>query len=254
MAKPYPIPDGITPLGQAEAGAVLSRIISRANELSRQAIVVFDLDSTLLDNRPRQALIVREYGQQHNVSELADNVADHWEGWDLRIAMRNAGMTAEAIEQHFDPCRDFWRERFFTSEYCVHDIPTPGAPEYTRAVAAAGAQVVYVTGRWEGMRAGTKSSFIEPEFPIPNADAIRLIMKPTLEEHDDAFKDRTYTALREAGTVIGAFDNEPTHINGYREAFPEADSIHLATDHSMRGIPVRDDISSIVDFSGYSAG
>ena len=76
-------------------------------------------------------------------------------------------------------------------------------------------------------------------------------MKPTLAEDDDAFKDRTYATLRAAGTVIAAFDNEPAHINGYREAFPDADSVHLATDHSPRDIKVRDDIQSIRDFSAF---
>ncbi len=251
MAKPHPIPDGITPLGHDDAKQLLESIIARATELSRQAILVFDLDSTLLDNRPRQALIVREYGETHGVPELAKNQADHWEGWDLKIAMRNVGMDEAAIEAHFAPCRAFWKERFFTSEYCIHDVPIPGAPEYVRAGVSAGAQVCYVTGRWEGMRKGTRESFVDPRFPMPNGDGVRLVMKPTLDEHDDEFKDRTFRALREAGTVVAAFDNEPTHINGYREAFPDADSVHLATDHSLRPIKVRSDIVSIRDFAAF---
>jgi len=252
MPKPYPIPEGITPLAETETRQLLCDIIADAKSLAERGILVFDLDSTLLDNRPRQALIVREYGETHGVPELAANQADHWEGWDLRIAMRNAGLNEEAIEQHFAPCREFWRERFFTSEYCVHDIPIPGAPEYVRAGVTAGAKVFYVTGRWEAMRPGTLESFAEPEFPLPDGDRVRLVMKPTLDEHDDVFKDRTYHALREAGAVVAAFDNEPTHINGYREAFPNARSVHLATDHSLRGIKVRNDIASIRDFAPWS--
>lgn len=251
MPKPYPIPEGITPLAENETRELLCEIIARAKTLLEQGILVFDLDSTLLDNRPRQALIVREYGEAHGVPELAANQADHWEGWDLRIAMRNAGLSEQAIETHYEPCRTFWRERFFTSEYCVHDVPIPGAPEFVRAGAEVGAKVFYVTGRWEGMRTGTLESFGGPEFPIPDGDRVRLVMKPTLDEHDDVFKDRTYAALRDAGAVVAAFDNEPTHINGYREAFPDAHSVHLATDHSLRGIKVREDIVSIRDFAPF---
>lgn len=253
MVKPYPLPEGITPLGPDETRVLLTKIIDRARELKRRAILVFDLDSTLMDNRPRQAMIVREYGERHGIAALAANTPDHWEGWDLRIAMRNAGLDPDEIEAHHEPCRTYWRERFFTSEYCAHDIPIAGSPEYVRAAVGAGAQVFYVTGRWEGMRKGTVESFRAPQLPLPDGDAIRLVMKPTLEEHDDDFKDRTYQALRKAGAVVAAFDNEPTHINGYRDAFPDADSVHLATDCSLRGIRVRPDIPSIRDFSPYLA-
>jgi hypothetical protein len=57
--------------------------------------------------------------------------------------------------------------------------------------------------------------------------------------------------LHRSGVVIAAFDNEPAHINGYRESFPEAESVHLATDHSLRDIPVLPGIPSIRDFSSY---
>ena len=76
-------------------------------------------------------------------------------------------------------------------------------------------------------------------------------MKPTLEEHDDAYKERTYRLLRDLGSVVAAFDNEPTHINGYFEAFPSALSVHLATDQSPRGIKVTPGIPSIRDFSSW---
>src|SRR5690606_34581356 len=114
--------------------------------------------------------------------------------------------------------------------------PLPGAPAYAQAIAATGAILCYVTGRHDGMRGGTLTSFASGGFPTPDDDLVRLIMKPTLEESDDAFKDRTYVALRSLGQVVAAFDNEPTHINGYRRAFPGAHAIHLATDHSLREV------------------
>ena len=51
--------------------------------------------------------------------------------------------------------------------------------------------------------------------------------------------------------MVAAFDNEPAHINGYREAFPDAFCVHLATDHSMRDIPLADGILSISDFAAH---
>jgi phosphoglycolate phosphatase-like HAD superfamily hydrolase len=240
-------------LGPADAAALLARVLERAGEAAPDGIVVFDLDSTILDNRPRQAEILREYGAQHGLEALARNSADDWSGWDARIAMARCGLPEPLIDEHIGPFRTFWRDRFFTSRYCVLDRSIPGAPAYVAAVLARGARVLYVTGRHEEMRPGTIECFARVGFAVPDGGAVDLLMKPALDEHDDSYKARTYDALRQRGQLVAAFDNEPTHINGYRAAFPQALSIHLATDHSPRDVPVADDIPSIADFAAASA-
>jgi hypothetical protein len=240
-------------LSAAEAAELLGRVLDRAGAAGEAGIVVFDLDSTLLDNRPRQAEILREYGRLSGLAALEAHDADHWRGWDARIAMANSGLAADLIEAHLAPFRAFWRDRFFTSEYCVLDRAIRGAPSYVAAVQARGARVFYVTGRHEAMRAGTVTCFQRTGFPLPDGRAVELLMKPELDEHDDAYKARTYQTLRERGQVVAAFDNEPAHINGYLAAFPDAASVHLATDHSLRDIPLADGIPSILDFELRSA-
>jgi hypothetical protein len=230
----------------APASAALLDEIARAARPG--AVVAFDLDSTLLDNRPRQAEILREYAVAHGLDALRDAAAEHWRGWDARIAMRNGGLDEAGIETHFEPFRRWWHDRFFTSAYCERDRPIAGAVEFAAAIAARGAIVAYVTGRHEEMRAGTVACFANHGFPRPDGAAVELLMKPTLAEHDDAYKARTYAELRGRGEVIAAFDNEPTHINGYRAAFPGARCVHLATDHSMREVAIADGVVSIVDF------
>jgi hypothetical protein len=73
-------------------------------------------------------------------------------------------------------------------------------------------------------------------------------MKPTFEQSDDDWKALAYARLRELGRVVAVFDNEPTHVNGYRAAFPEALVVHLHTDHSGRDVRVADGIVSVRDF------
>lgn len=243
----YP-PSRVTPLDSAESSELLGRVLDRARGVGRAAIVAFDLDSTLLDNRPRQAHILREYAEAQALAGLVGHVPEHWQGWDARIAMSNAGLAEKDIEAHIGPFRAFWRDRFFTSDYCVLDRGIPGAIEFVAAVRAHGARVFYVTGRHEEMRRGTLTCFERIGFATPDGDLVDLLMKPHLDEHDDAYKERTYAILRERGVVVAAFDNEPTHINGYRAAFPDAISIHLATDHSMRDIAIAAGIPSIRDF------
>ena len=56
------------------------------------------------------------------------------------------------------------------------------------------------------------------------------------------------TRLAATGELAAAFDNEPTHINGYKRAFPSASVVHLDTDHSGRKVDVLDAVPYIVDF------
>ena len=225
---------------------LLRRVVSACHA---GTVAAFDLDSTLLNNASRQARIMREYGLHASVKALGDVQASHWSGWDDAIPMRNVGLSEHEIATHSAPFKSFWRDRFFTSDYCTDDVPIEGAARFVQAVANAGAVICYVTGRHEPMRAGSAQSLVDGGFPPPGVGSTKLIMKPTLEESDDTYKERAYRELRSHGVVCCAFDNEPTHINGYARVFPEAISVHLATDHSMREIRVADGIPSIADFS-----
>jgi hypothetical protein len=134
----------------------LHGILAQARSLGAQAVLAFDLDSTLFDNRPRQSRIVREFGAARGLTQLGVCVASHWtSGWDMKAAMRNCGLSSEQVEAVYSDARAFWVERFFTSEYCLDDGAIEGAAAFTHAVAGTGAQLAYVTGRHEGMRAGT---------------------------------------------------------------------------------------------------
>src|SRR5690606_7254421 len=119
-------------------------------------VAVFDLDSTLVDNRPRQAAILREIGERFGLPELARSTLSHWgSSWDICGAMRAAGLADDAIERTFADAMRFWAERFFTDESCDHDCATPGAREFLAALRDARAQIAYCTGRPELMRRGT---------------------------------------------------------------------------------------------------
>jgi hypothetical protein len=228
---------------------VLDEILARSRELGARGVLVFDLDSTLFDNRPRQVRILRELGVAKGIPALVENQIRHWQsGWDMRGAMINAGLTAAEADALLPFAKEFWRQRFFTSEYSACDVEVAGAADFLRAALPTQVQVAYVTGRHEAMRAGTVEAMKLCDMPVPDGRAVHLLMKPTLEESDDAFKVRAVAELRTLGTVIAAFDNEPTHANGYRQSFPEARVVHLATDHSGRPVALLEGIVSIPDF------
>ncbi len=227
---------------------ILGQVLERARRVGHRAVVAFDLDSTLFDNRPRQARILREFGAVRKVAALERCVAAHWDsGWDMKAAMCNCGLSLEEVERLYPDAKKFWQERFFTSAYCADDVAIQGAAEFVQAVVETGATVCYVTGRHEGMRPGTMEAMRRCGLVVPSGN-VHIILKPTLEMGDDEFKREAHRKLAETGTVIAAFDNEPTHVNDYRRAFPDATIIYLATDHSGRAVALLDGIVTVPHF------
>jgi beta-phosphoglucomutase-like phosphatase (HAD superfamily) len=230
---------------------ILEAVLSSIGREGR--LCVFDLDSTLLHNHARQARIVREYGAAHGLAALAVCTTAHVVSWDLGDTLQMLGLQPAAAEAILPPLKAFWKERFFTSPYCADDQPIAGARSFLEAVLAKGGRIVYLTGRDTTMAPGTLESFARAGFPLPDGGAlssarVQLWCKPAPELDDDAWKVGRRALLSESGGVACAFDNEPLHVNAYKEAFPRAAVVHLDTDHSGRPVPVRDDIPSIHDF------
>lgn len=227
---------------------VLKRLLSDARSAGPGTIMVFDLDSTVFDNRPRQARIVREYGHTRGIAPLTRCEPAHWtSGWDMKAAFVACGLSQAEADELFKDAKPWWAERFFTSEYCVDDIEVPGAPDYLNRVVDAGAMLVYLTGRHEEMRAGTVQCLAKCKMPVPD-DRVKLVMKPTLRESDDSFKRVAHDEVEKKGNVFAAFDNEPTHANDYATRFPRATVVHLATDHSGRPVELLPRVISVPNF------
>jgi hypothetical protein len=226
----------------------LKKLLDDARAAGPKTLMVFDLDSTVFDNRPRQSRIVREFGQLKSIEELTHCESRHWSsGWDMKAAFVACGLSQEQADSLFKEARTFWGDRFFTSAYCVDDVEIPGAPRYLKGVLDAGAELVYLTGRHEEMRAGTIECLKKCGMPVPG-DRVKLVMKPTLRESDDSFKRTAHDDIETRGTVFAAFDNEPTHANDYATRFPHAIVVHLATDHSGRPVELLPRVISVPNF------
>ncbi len=147
---------------------VLGRVLLDASQLGAEAVVAFDLDSTLLDNRPRQAALVHRFLRQRGAAPMLANFeARHLHtGFDLREALGRQGLAPLEVEQFLVEFRPFWRAHFFTSDACQLDVPVRGAPEYVRRTSATGARVAYVTARPELMRVGTLEVLSRYRFPL----------------------------------------------------------------------------------------
>src|SRR6185295_1769184 len=83
----------------------------------------FDLDGTLLSNKPRQARIVRDFGRERGAPALARCRPEMIVSWDLHDTMRLCGLSHDEIEARYRDLERWWLDRFFTSEYCKEDEP-----------------------------------------------------------------------------------------------------------------------------------
>ncbi|MCL2625220.1 MAG: hypothetical protein FWD46_00160 [Cystobacterineae bacterium] len=226
----------------------LQKTLEAARRWGPEGVLAFDLDSTLLDNRPRQARIVRDFGKAKGLSLLQGCKPEYFiSGWDLEGALLRCGLSQDELLVCLAEVRRFWQERFFTSAYCVEDLPIAGAKEYLDACLKTGAQLVFITGRPEDMEEGTIACLRKHGMPTPGG-RVHLLMKPLAQRDDDAFKRQAHNRIPSLGELIAVFDNEPTHINDYAGQFPDAVAFWLDTGHSGRDVKLHPGIIALRNF------
>lgn len=231
---------------------VLSRVLQALAtwQGDRAPVVVFDLDATLFDNRPRTLEILMEFRE-----EIADD--------DPELAAALLGLEVDRINylltDTLKACgvyrgdvvkeiTNYWHDRFFTDSYIACDVPMLGGVEYVRACYEAGAVLVYLTGRdIPGMLPGTVAKLRDDGFPIGIAGT-ELILKPDPNMHDEAFKRGALPTLDRVGELLAFFDNEPANCNLAKAMFPDSIVVLLET-QKVPGAPApADDIEVLADF------
>jgi len=138
----------LDPAGRRE---LLNDVVARCRrQVERSpAAVVFDLDGTLMDNRPRVIAIMRELadhwaGSHPQASALCRRVTVEAIGYGFAANLRALGLEDETL---IEAGTQFWFERFFKDGYMKYDVEVPGAVAFARRCYEAGANLVYLTGR-----------------------------------------------------------------------------------------------------------
>lgn len=240
-------------LSPEEQTALLDRIVSRVRSHAAsdaRAVVVFDLDGTLMDNRPRSVAILRELAghwiERHpeaaralsgvRSADLAYAVSDSL----AKMGVDHPELVAEATH--------FWKERFFRDPYMAHDVAIDGAAAFAHAVHDAGAIVVYLTGRdLPLMGLGSWSSLRDLGFPIGRVGT-ELVCKPDATIPDEDYKREVAPTLARLGEVVASFDNEPGNCNAFLRAYPASFSVLLDTQHADGAPPLDAGVQTIRDF------
>jgi hypothetical protein len=238
-----------TPLAQRDVlKGVLRRC--RAERARATPVVVFDLDGTLVDNRPRTTAILREFANHCRVRDpdLARRL-DCARPTDLSYRLADSLERLGAAATHLaDEMQAFWKDRFFADPHLVHDTPLPGSIDFARGCHAAGAVLVYLTGRdLPMMGVGTFQSLRDLGFPI-GVPGTELVLKPDVEQPDEAFKRQTAPELVRLGRVVAAFDNEPANCNVMRAHYPDAHVVFVDTQHTPDAPSLDSGIHVVRDF------
>lgn len=237
-------------LGPADRGALLRNIVDRvrAQRASGPAVIVFDLDGTLMDNRPRVVAILHELGEHWSTlhPEAAARCARATTGdigYGFLANLRRLGVEGAALHEEG---LAFWKARFFGDPHVRHDVEVRGARAFARAVYDAGAVIVYLTGRdLPNMALGSFASLRDLGFPI-GLIGTELVVKPRFETPDVDFKRAVAPDLSRLGTVIASFDNEPANVNLLLEAHPASAGVLLDTQYAPDPPPL-DARAAVID-------
>ena len=224
--------------------SVLNRILDEASEAKASRtpfLAVFDLDSTLFDLTNRMCRIVDAFSDDPkfahrypNESSRLKNLPIKSSDWGLSEALGRVGIKKETHSELYRELHEFWEKAFFSEGFLHHDEPLPGSVAFVKRLRAAGAEIMYLTGRdVPRMLDGTKKSLRERGFPLDES-GVELRLKPVAEWDDAEFK---VDVLRESAHRFGKiylFENEPVNLNLVAEKLPQVALVYIDSCHSGR--------------------
>ncbi|HUX38337.1 MAG TPA: HAD family hydrolase [Rectinemataceae bacterium] len=211
---------------RAEHPFLARRRLMEAEGLHEPWLLLFDIDSTLMDTGLRNlAILEAARAETPALQELWSRLELSEPFWDVLEPFRRSRLGDEALHA---AVKAFWRERFFTDEWLSHDRPYPGVAPFLQNLKAEGFTLAYLTGRHSpGMEKGTRRSFLDHGLPA-GADE-HFFFKPDFGMGDAEFKASVCEGIRSMGSLVATVDNEPANVNLFRRAFPEALVIWLDT-------------------------
>lgn len=220
-------------------------------------IVVFDLDSTLFDVSKRSYEILKEWllePESRQFHETLSQISDITPS-DMRYSLQDTWELKKIphekppYDHHFKQAKQFWRKRFFSNDYLLHDTPTEGAVSFVRRLHEMGASIVYLTGRDVPLMSfGTFEQLKKHGLPI-ECERTRLILKPKRHLDDLDFKSGVAKLVKTWGRVIASFENEPKNLIAMAKEFdPDTMNVFIESVSSDHPAPAGKAIYRIREF------
>jgi hypothetical protein len=160
-------------------------------------IVVFDIDNTLVDTRSRTRAAARAFAAEHPWASRLARLSLQEIGRDGRETALVAGLGEKRSEEF----HRFWNRFFWRPSSLVHDTPLASTIALARKAKASGAEVYYLTGRVEALKAGTLRQLVS--LGLPDADRAHVLCKPRVGVSTMDFKRDSLLRLAGSGRRIG---------------------------------------------------
>jgi hypothetical protein len=165
----------------------------------RRFLLVVDIDYTVTDPRRRTQEAARLFGLGHvPLGKI---------GWDGRETAHNLGMDARTTTRF----QRFWRQHFWKPESIHLDKAMPTAALLHEAKAA-GAEIVYLTGRIDALRDATIDRLRALGLPDPE----HVVTKPRVAVRTTAFKTRWLASLPPRTSVLWYMTDSPSELRSLR--------------------------------------
>jgi hypothetical protein len=218
-AKKVEAPKG-PPDGRAFVRAALVDIRTRVAH-GEKVRVAFDIDDTLANTRARTLHLAKEWDTA-NGTHYFDRLTLEQVGHDgLSTAM--AMQLPWAAEKDFTA---YWNQGFWDGANFQFDQPIPEMIELAKQARAAGAEVIYLTGRIANRERFTIDQL--EKFGLPDVDASHVASKPDLGARTVQFKTDWLRQSAEEGNHLAFFITESRRdIAGIQSALGECPCVLL---------------------------
>lgn len=226
---------------------LLAQIITHIQDATKQekrSLLIFDIDSTLIDTSYRTSAIFKEFAKQASHQDIWPDLCQQIRNWKELVEVydpidflnQHAGMKLERESNTAQYILRFWKERFFDELWLAHDRPYPGGREFVYQCLHEGADIAYLTGREHSSSVeGTKRWLATHRFPLLDHDKrTRLMLKSNRRMLDHVYKDEGLRELKRGYDLVWFFENEVELILMAMAHHSEIKSVLFDSVHSGR--------------------
>ncbi len=213
--------------------ASLRAAVYTATQNGGVPIIIFDLDDTTFDSRYKRLMIINDFVRQPAIAsaypaETAKILPALGNPATIKASMRETMSVLGITDASFiTAVSEFNRPRIMSNDYLARELPVAGAIAYINSIYAAGGRIMYVSARGPELRPGTEAALRANKLPY----GVPGTMLYLNERNEDAvvYKSRVLGEIKQTGTVMGGFENEPDNINLFKTMFPNGSMFFLNT-------------------------
>ena len=228
----------------------LKKALHISNTKKKQAVFIFDIDSTLLCMKFRTQAILEDLAREEFIlknfpkySKKMAQILVTTRDWSVLEILSHYNIKDEKLLQETNK---YWRKHFFSNQYLHLDKPYPKAVDFVNKLSKS--MIYYLTARnSHRLREGTLKSLRTWGFPIQKES--QLIMKEDNQESDKDYKNKHLKILAQKFETLCFFENEPVILNQASQSFPHIHLFWIDSTHSRRAKPTRKALKISMDYS-----